>query len=74
MWQSPKEVVVKDINYPVTLYCICSLHSIATYKWEKIGEPRRQFKSTSVLYVRKEGLYMCKVEAGKKVRKSWSYH
>ena len=74
MWQSPKEVVVNDIKHPVTLYCIYSLHSIATYKWEKIGEPRRQFKSTPVLYVSEEGLYMCKAEAGKKIPSDWSYH
>lgn len=70
VWQSPEEVKVQDIRTPVILYCVCSLHSIARYKWEKLGEPERKFASTAVLYLAEEGLFTCTAEAGGRMRKS----
>ena len=70
VWQSPEEIRVKDVREPVILYCICSLHSLASYKWEKIGEPQRSFPSTSVLYIREGGLFSCTVESRGQVKKS----
>lgn len=67
--ESPELVIVENFLEPVTLYCVSSTHGGSQYTWSTIVGEAREFPSTPIIYVNKEGIYQCIVKfEGKEIK------